>query len=87
MTRLSDGMGNIKRQQRLAKPSVGSSDAETLFATDAREYAFMLVEDSMVPAQHLLACALKAMPAEDIRRMLAANELQPSMLGLADPSA
>jgi hypothetical protein len=93
MIRLGDSMGNIKRSQRgqrMSNPSielVDEVDIALLFDVDSREYALALVEHGLVTSQHLLACALKAMPVADIHRMLKANELQPSMLlGFHDPT-
>jgi hypothetical protein len=52
----------------------------TLFTTDPRSYALELVHEGMVDPQTLLEACLAYMSHDDVRDMLAANEMAPEEL-------
>jgi len=47
------------------------------FQSDPRSFALELVEQGLVSADHLLACAVGYMSHDDVRDMLDCNELSP----------
>ena len=48
-----------------------------LFESDPREFALQMVSDGLVDAQQLLLCALEYMSHDEVRDMLASNEMPP----------